>query len=145
MDTLGRHVIAELDGCDPTLLRDSVSIRRLLIEAARKSGATVLADETFEFRNGGVSGFVLLAESHISIHTWPEHQYAAIDIYTCGAHTTPDLGCQHLAETLHAGQLRMTSLSRGLPARFVGHEHQFSSVNRGRPIISSLTWLSNSA
>src|SRR5437879_2587537 len=102
MNTLGRHVIAELDGCDPEILRDSNAIRRHLVEAAQRAGATVLAERTFDFKNGGVSGFVLLAESHISIHTWPEHHYAAIDIYTCGSHTMPDKGCIHLAGALSA-------------------------------------------
>lgn len=104
METLGRHVIAELDGCDSAVLTNSELIRKYLVEAAVRARATVLSEKTFEFNNGGVSGFVLLAESHISIHTWPEHQYAAIDIYTCGDHTMPDKGVLHLADVL--GRLR---------------------------------------
>src|SRR5437763_9492825 len=102
MDTQGRHVIAELDGCEPGRLADPKRIRRWLLEAAVAAGATVLADEVFDFQNGGTSGFVLLAESHISIHTWPEHGYAAVDIYTCGAHTVPGAACTYLAERLGA-------------------------------------------
>jgi S-adenosylmethionine decarboxylase len=132
MDTLGRHVIAELDGCDERILRDSDAIRRHLLEAARRAGATVLTEKTFDFKDGGVSGFVLLAESHISIHTWPEHHYAAIDIYTCGEHTMPDKGCIHLADALGATQLRMTSLARGVPGSSGGHEHHLTPLGRGR-------------
>jgi S-adenosylmethionine decarboxylase len=132
MDTLGRHVIAELDGCDEAVLRDPGTIRGHLVDAARKAGATVLARETFEFEGGGVSGFVLLAESHISIHTWPEHHYAAIDIYTCGDHTMPDKGAIHLADALGATQVRMTSLSRGVPGSCGGHEHHLTPLGRGR-------------
>jgi S-adenosylmethionine decarboxylase len=132
MDTLGRHVIAELDGCDAEILSDAETIRLHLIEAAQRSGATVLSDKTFEFREGGVSGFVLLAESHISIHTWPEHHYAAIDIYTCGDHTMPDKGCIYLADALGATQVRMTSLARGVPGSCGGHEHHLTPFGRGR-------------
>jgi S-adenosylmethionine decarboxylase len=132
MDTLGRHVIAELDGCDGDVISDTESIRRHLLDAARRAGATVLAEETFEFKNGGVSGFVLLAESHISIHTWPEHGYAAIDIYTCGAHTMPDKGAIHLADVLGATHVRMTSLSRGVPGPGGGHEHAFTYQGKGK-------------
>jgi S-adenosylmethionine decarboxylase len=133
MDTLGRHVIAELDGCDAAVLSDPESVRSHLVEAARRAGARVLAEETFRFQNGGVSGFVLLAESHISIHTWPEHHYAAIDIYTCGDHTMPDKGAIHLADVLGATQVRMTSLSRGVPGSCGGHEHHLTPLGRGRP------------
>lgn len=131
MDTLGRHVIAELDGCDAAVLKNCGLIRRHLVEAASRACATVLAEKTYEFKNGGVSGFVLLAESHISIHTWPEHQYAAIDIYTCGDQTMPDKGVLHLADVLGATQIRMTSMSRGVPSATGGHEHSLSPLARG--------------
>jgi S-adenosylmethionine decarboxylase len=133
MDTLGRHVIAELDGCDVTVLGNPESIRRHLLEAARKAGAKVLADTVFDFKDGGVSGFVLLAESHISIHTWPEHRYAAVDIYTCGDHTVPEKGCTHLADALGASRTRVTSLERGLPDAGGGHDHQILTLDPGRP------------
>jgi S-adenosylmethionine decarboxylase len=143
METLGRHVIAELDGCDAAILSDSGQIRHHLVEAARRAGATVLAEETFDFKNGGVSGFVLLAESHISIHTWPEHNYAAVDIYTCGEHTMPDRGAVHLADMLGATQVRMTSLSRGVPGTYGGHEHHLSPL--GRKTAANLIKLSHTA
>ena len=144
METLGRHVIAELDGCDAALLSDVEQIRRLMVQAAHQAGATPLADEMFEFQNGGVSGFVLLAESHISIHTWPEHGYAAMDIYTCGRHTMPDMACASLAEGLGASTLRTTVLDRGLPARDGGHEHR-TGIPHGRAIIPAFAPTRNSA
>jgi S-adenosylmethionine decarboxylase len=124
METRGRHVIAELDGCDAKMLSDPGCIRRLLLEAAQEANATVLADQIFEFHNGGVSGFVLLAESHISIHTWPEHGYAALDIYTCGLHTLPDAACSYLADHLGATSVQTSALDRGLPAPQGCHEHR---------------------
>jgi S-adenosylmethionine decarboxylase len=141
METLGRHVIAELDGCDPGLLSDSRAIRRLLLDAARRAGATALADETFAFQNGGVSGFVLLAESHISIHTWPEHRYAAVDIYTCGRHTMPDKACAYLADRMGATQVRTTALDRGVPGMGGGHEQRLNTPAAGgfpRPTLAKL-------
>ena len=144
MDTVGRHVIAELDGCDATLLSDSLKVRRLLLEAARRASATALADETFDFKEGGVSGFVLLAESHISIHTWPEHYYAAIDIYTCGRHTMPEKACSFLADRLGATQVQMTVMDRGVLGRNGLHEHHAGRALRGA-IVPTLTKFSNSA
>jgi S-adenosylmethionine decarboxylase len=134
MDTLGRHVIAELDGCDAAVISEPELVRKHLVDAARRAGATVISEQTFEFKNGGVSGFVLLAESHISIHTRPEHDYAAIDIYTCGDHTMPDKGAIHLADVLGATQIRMTSMARGVPGQCGGHDHLFTPLGRGKSV-----------
>jgi S-adenosylmethionine decarboxylase len=123
MDTLGKHLIAELDGCDAGMLTNVVKLRDSMLGAAMAAGATILADEFFQFKNGGVSGFVLLAESHISIHTWPEHQYAAVDIYTCGVHTMPERACHFLAERLRATHTRTSQLDRGLETAEGEHEH----------------------
>lgn len=123
MDTLGRHVIAELDGCTSATLGNTDRIRELLRNAAAAAAATLIRDEVFQFRGGGVSGFALLAESHVSIHTWPEHNYAAVDIYTCGVHTQPEAACHYLAEHLGATGLKMSAIERGRPAAAGGHEH----------------------
>lgn len=113
MDTRGRHVLAELEGCAPEVLREADRVCALMREAAQAAGATALADATRTFPTGGVSGFVLLAESHISIHTWPEHGYAAVDVYTCGDQTVPEAACRHLAERLGCRHLTMTVIERG--------------------------------
>ena len=79
----GRHLIADLHGCSG--LDDSALIERILTEAAAAAGATLLEVRLHAFGAGnGVTGMALLAESHISIHTWPEHGYAAVDIFICG-------------------------------------------------------------
>lgn len=133
METRGRHVIAELDGCEAKLLTSMSRLRRILIGAAQAAHATVLTDEFFEFPGGGVSGFVLLAESHISIHTWPEQKYAAIDIYTCGLHTMPDLACAYLVDRLGASATVTSTLDRGLADPSGRHLHCFSTESpRGR-------------
>lgn len=79
------HGLLDLYGCDATLLRDDTRLKSLLQQAATEGGATILDCRFHRFGGeGGVTGLLLLAESHISIHTWPEHQFAAIDIFLCG-------------------------------------------------------------
>src|SRR5579859_7925354 len=124
METRGTHLIAELDGCDRGLLSDPARLRRILLDAAKEAGATVLSNNMYKFSSGGVSGFVFLAESHISIHTWPEHGYAAIDIFTCGVHTLPDLACDYLVDRLGAKSLQVSAIDRGLLNASGGHEHR---------------------
>ena len=82
----GMHMLADLDGVDPGMLRDAGMLERVLKYAAREARATVLFSHFHAFGDGGgVTGVVLLAESHISIHTWPEHGFAAVDIFMCGS------------------------------------------------------------
>jgi S-adenosylmethionine decarboxylase len=85
MSALGMHVLADLSEIDPARLRDEASIERILTDAAREAGATVLDAHFHRFGGaGGVTGVVLLAESHITIHTWPEYGIAALDAFMCG-------------------------------------------------------------
>jgi S-adenosylmethionine decarboxylase len=142
MDTLGRHVIAELDGCSADVLSNTATVQRFLREAVRVAGARAIAEEIFNFKEGGVSGFILLAESHLSIHTWPEHGYAAVDIYTCGRHTIPERACDYLAERLGATEVRTIRIDRGLPGKNGGHEQHLASMGMGtglhRPFLTHL-------
>ncbi len=83
---VGNHILADLYGVDATLLRDERALESLLRKAAADAGATVLSSHFHRFGAGaGITGVVLLAESHISIHTWPESGVAAADIFMCGA------------------------------------------------------------
>ena len=83
-DMVGKHCILELYDCDPSRLDDEAFIRTTITSAAKGAGATLLNLITHQFQPQGVTGLALLAESHISIHTWPESGYAAIDVFTCG-------------------------------------------------------------
>jgi S-adenosylmethionine decarboxylase len=113
-DTRGRHVVAELSGCEAERLRDADELRIVMLEASRRAGARVLNAYFHSFGPlGGVSGVVMLAESHLSIHTWPEVGYAAVDSYTCGLHVEPRRACSYLAERLQAQHLTITELRRG--------------------------------
>lgn len=81
----GSHGLLDLYCCDTALLCDAVRLEALLREAAQRAGATILGAHFHHFgENAGVTGVLLLAESHISIHTWPEHRFAALDIFLCG-------------------------------------------------------------
>ncbi len=87
---LGRHLIVELFGCDPHILSDANLLDEILTGAALYSGATIVGKYFERFgEGGGVSAIVVIKESHISIHTWPELGYAALDIYTCGESIDP--------------------------------------------------------
>ena len=81
---VGRHAIFELYGCDSNLLDDEQYVVKVLTDAAHELGATVLSTSSYKFQPQGVTSIVLLSESHISIHTWPEKGLATCDIFTCG-------------------------------------------------------------
>lgn len=114
MKTLGRHVIAEFYDCQKEHLESAEYIRRVMLETAEVVGATIVAESFHTFSPQGVSGAVIIAESHLSIHTWPENGYAAVDIYTCGG-LNPRVGCDHLSAQLGAGSFRLQEIVRGLP------------------------------
>ncbi len=118
MDTYGRHIVCELSGCNPNLLVDVEEVRNIMVTAARVAKAEVREAVFHQFYPkgvAGVSGVVVLSESHISIHTWPEEGYAAIDVYTCGQQTMPRLACEYLAKALGSAKMYVTSVERGIP------------------------------
>ncbi|KZX82589.1 S-adenosylmethionine decarboxylase proenzyme, partial [Oleiphilus sp. HI0009] len=84
MDTIGKHLLLELHGCDKALLNDLNYIKKCMTESAEKANATIVNSTFKAFDPQGVTGVVVLEESHISIHTWPEKEYASLDFYTCG-------------------------------------------------------------
>lgn len=86
---LGRHILIEFQGCDPDKLNDIPSIEQAFLAAAEAMKATVVNTTFHHFSPQGVSGVVVIQESHLAIHTWPEHEFAAIDIFTCGETVNP--------------------------------------------------------
>ena len=81
---VGHHLLLEFSGCDDVLLNDVGRLEACLVEACRTAGATVVKSAFHAFSPIGASGVVVIAESHVTVHTWPEHGYAALDIFTCG-------------------------------------------------------------
>jgi len=114
MKTVGRHLLIEFYDCDRPLLDDLDSLRKIMIMAAETVGASVVGETFHRFAPQGVSGTVVIAESHLSLHTWPENGYAAIDIFTCGG-LVPGDAFGYLAASLHAGSARQREIIRGLP------------------------------
>jgi len=112
---IGRHCILELFQCDHTKLNDEAFIRTTITASAKIAGATLINLVTHSFKPQGVTGLALLAESHISIHTWPEIGYAAIDVFTCGDHTMPEKACKLLAKDFFAKHISFKNIAREIP------------------------------
>lgn len=113
MPVLGTQTVIDLYGCSSAALNDLDSIREVMLEAARRAGATIVDDRFHYFSPHGVSGFVILAESHLAIHTWPECGYAAVDLFTCGTAMTPEACVAYLVERLCATHHTCESFGRG--------------------------------
>jgi len=112
----GRHLIAELHGCSG--LADVALVQQALTDAAAAAGATLLDVKLHAFGPGqGVTGVALLAESHISIHTWPEHGYAAVDIFLCAPRHDLEAALAVLAEALGAARVDQQLIARGYAAQ----------------------------
>ena len=113
---IGRHCILELYQCDHARLNDEAFIRTSITSSAKIAGATLINLVTHSFKPQGVTGLALLAESHISIHTWPEIGYAAIDVFTCGDHTMPEKACELLAKDFLSKNLSFKNIAREIPS-----------------------------
>jgi S-adenosylmethionine decarboxylase proenzyme len=109
---LGRHLILEIWDADPHLLDDAHALEQLLLQAARAANATVIQSVFHHFSPYGVSGVVVIAESHLTIHTWPEYRYAAIDIFTCGPKMDLEAAVEVIAAGL-GGRMVQLEISRG--------------------------------
>ncbi len=114
-ENIGRHCILELYQCDHAKLNDEAFIRTTITSSAKIAGATLINLITHSFNPQGVTGLALLAESHISIHTWPEIGYAAIDVFTCGDHTMPEKACQLLSKDFLAKHFSFKNIAREIP------------------------------
>ncbi|MBN1691546.1 MAG: adenosylmethionine decarboxylase [Dehalococcoidia bacterium] len=114
MTALGKHMLLELKDCDAGLLNDMEYLREALKTVAASIGATVIKDSFYQFSPQGISGVVIIAESHISIHTWPEFNFAAVDVFTCGEVIEPAKAVKPLAERLKAKSTSYIELKRGV-------------------------------
>lgn len=113
MTRLGRHIVVEFYGCNPDLLNDVTHIETEMVEAARAANATVIHSTFHHFSPFGVSGVVVIQESHLAIHTWPEYRYAAIDVFTCGDTVDPWICYRYLMEALEAEHGSAIEMNRG--------------------------------
>ena len=111
-----KHLLLELYRCNYEKLNDESFLRCTLNKAAKLAKATVLNLISNKFEPQGVTAIALLAESHISIHTWPESQYTAVDIFTCGQNMLPELASQYLIESLGAQEHSLRIIERNPPS-----------------------------
>ncbi len=113
MESVGRHLIMELWGCEDGL--DSVEIvSRVLRESTEACGATLLEEFIHPFAPQGVTGVAVISESHIMIHTWPEHGYAAVDVFTCGKKVTPEEVVPVLERYFRPANVQVMEMKRGI-------------------------------
>jgi S-adenosylmethionine decarboxylase len=114
VQSLGNHLIIELYDCQPKIINDVETVEKKLVEAAKLSGATVVQSVIHQFNPHGVSGVVVIEESHFSVHTWPEYGYCALDIFTCGDEIDYYSALQYLKDQFQARNLSVTEMKRGL-------------------------------
>ena len=112
-NALGRHILVEFSGCSETILNDVIAIEKAMVEAAKAAEATVINSTFHHFSPYGVSGVVVIQESHLAIHAWPEYQYAAVDIFTCGHEINPWVAYEHLKIAFDATHGSSMELNRG--------------------------------
>ena len=114
MNALGRHLLLELKNCDKEVLNDLTYLRHSLLSAAKAAEAKVVGESFYHFTPQGVSGAVLIAESHLFLHTWPEYGYVAVDIFTCGDTVKPEKAAELLIKMLEAKNSTIIELKRGV-------------------------------
>jgi S-adenosylmethionine decarboxylase len=114
LDALGRHLLVELHECDPLALDDLDLVRDTLVEAADRLRSTVLDVSTHKFDPIGCTAIVMIAESHLSIHTWPEHRYAAMDIFTCSQSMQPADVVGFISARLQSKNVQTVEVNRGI-------------------------------
>ena len=112
MNSLGRHILAEFYECDPGMLNDTKAIERAMKGAAEVSGATIVQSVFHMFSPHGVSGVVVVAESHLAVHTWPEYGFAAVDYFTCGE-VNAGVAIRYLEEEVGAERVTTREVERG--------------------------------
>ena len=113
MEHLGRHVIIELWGCNDAI-NDTDRVKAAMLDAVKAANATLLNIYVHTFSPQGVTGVAVLSESHLSLHTWPEHGYVAADVFTCGETTSPQAAAQVLREAFEATHADIRELTRGI-------------------------------
>ena len=107
-----KHILFDLEGCSSDLLDDARHVRNSLFHAAILSNSKILKIDFHQFTPQGVTGFALLADSHISIHTWPEKGVAKCDIFTCSDRAKPEKAVEYLGEALEAEQIDSDTFDR---------------------------------
>lgn len=141
MYALGKHLLIELRECNTEILNDLKKVQDVLITAAKVAEATIVEVAFHEFSPFGISGMVIIVESHLSIHTWPEYNYAAVDIFTCGDILKPEKAVAYLIEKFQSKNPSVVELKRGILStkdRKLAHKVSEKELNgeRQQPVFS---------
>lgn len=114
LETLGRHILVEFYNCNEEIMKDPILIEKFMNEAAKRANATIVNSVFHHFNPYGVSGAVIISESHLAIHTWPEYGYAAVDVFTCGDKINPWVAFDYLEKNFEADRSESVELPRGM-------------------------------
>ncbi len=125
MQALGRQILVEYYDCNSDIINDVAQIESILLEATRRSQASIISHNFHKFSPHGVSGTVVIAESHVAIHTWPEYGYAAVDIFTCGETIDPWIIQEYIKESFQSGNVSSMEMKRGMFKMAEGEELLF--------------------
>ncbi|MCE4957444.1 adenosylmethionine decarboxylase [Macrococcoides caseolyticum] len=134
LTTLGRHVLIEYYNCDKEILKDHDAIERIMNEAAVVSGATIVESCFHTFNPYGVSGAVIISESHLAIHTWPEYGYASVDVFTCGDSVDPWKAEDFLQTKLKAELSDSFEMGRGMADKIEKYSNGEIKVESFKPV-----------
>ncbi|WP_143961524.1 polyamine aminopropyltransferase [Litoribacter populi] len=146
MSALGRHIIVEFYDCNPEILNDVVHIQNSMEEAAEEASATIINSTFHHFSPYGVSGVVVIQESHLAIHTWPEYGYASVDLFTCGETVNPWVSYNYLKTAFEAAHGSAVELRRGEMAQLTHKDFDINqmrdekSAEEGGPMRTKDVW-----
>ena len=142
MFALGRQMTVEFYDCDPAKLADAALMEKIFLDAAHQSGATVIESRFHQFTPQGVSGVVVISESHFAVHAWPEHEYAAVDLFTCGENVDFDKAVEVIARGISSKEQIVSSLvNRGIVGNN-GMERMVPVVEKQNCRTFQLSWKS---
>ncbi|HAV20593.1 MAG: adenosylmethionine decarboxylase [Bacillota bacterium] len=123
---LGSHILIEAYDCDPKVLDDVELVEEVMVDAALKAGAEIREVAFHKFSPQGVSGVVVISESHLSVHTWPEVGYAAVDVFTCGDTVDPIVAVDYIRDKFQARRALTSEVKRG-----IFEEHNIKKISPG--------------
>ena len=133
MRALGRHLLVEFYDCDPEAINDLDLVENSMKDAALAAGSTIVDSVFRRFSPHGVSGVVVIAESHLAIHTWPEYRYAAVDLFTCGEKVDPWAARDHLQDVFCSRDSECRELPRG-ELRVLGEDARHKPAGSAGPV-----------
>lgn len=131
MESLGTQILVELYNCNADKINDVEFIESAMLSATQNSGATIISHNFHKFNPHGVSGVVVIAESHVSIHSWPEYDYAAVDIFICGESIDPRSIQADLKEAFESKNISSKEMKRGMFSTKQGQKLPFKTETQG--------------